>query len=419
MSIDVVTFGCRLNVFESEAIKRAAEAGAQNNLIVVNTCAVTAEATRQARQSIRRMRRENPDATIVVTGCAAQVEGAAFAAMPEVNRVIGNAEKMRSETWQHDFRALDISSPAAKMAVSDIFQSRETILPPLDKFDGHTRAFLKVQDGCDHRCTFCIIPYGRGGSRSVPMGAVVERVRALVENGTKEVVLTGVDLTSYGGDLPGTPALGALVTSILKFVPELPRLRLSSIDAVEADDDLIDAFATQERLMPSLHLSLQAGDDLILKRMKRRHLRDDAIAFCARLKKLRPDMAFGADVIAGFPTETEDMFQRSLDILEECGIVYLHAFPYSARPGTPAAKIPPVPGDIVKQRTKRLRARGDALFRTHLQNHIGATCMVLTEANGLGHAEDFSLVQLPEKMPRGVLTPFKIIGASEKALIAG
>lgn len=413
MTIEVITFGCRLNVFESEAIKRAAEAGAQNNLIVVNTCAVTAEATRQARQSIRRLRRDHPEAAIVVTGCAAQVEGAAFSAMPEVSRVIGNGDKLHQKTWAQDFSINRQSAP-----VSDIFAFREAVLPPLDKFDGHTRAFLKVQDGCDHRCTFCIIPYGRGASRSVPMGAVVERVRALTENGVKEVVLTGVDMTSYGGDLPGTPKLGALVKAILKYVPELPRLRLSSIDAVEADRDLMDAFADEDRLMPSLHLSLQAGDDLILKRMKRRHSRADAISFCAEMKKLRPDLAFGADIIAGFPTETEDMFQRSLDLLAECGIVYLHAFPFSPRPGTPAAKMPPVAGNLVKERMKRLRAKGDALFRAHLQAQIGATRQVLTEANGFGHAEDFSLVKLPGKMPRGVLAPFKIMGVSEKALIA-
>ena len=413
MGIEVVTFGCRLNLFESEAIKRAAEAGAQNNLIVVNTCAVTAEATRQARQSIRRLKRDNPASHIVVTGCAAQVEGASFAAMPEVTSIIGNGEKTDAATWARDFSLATKPAP-----VSDIFALREVALPPLDKFDGHTRAFLKVQDGCDHRCTFCIIPYGRGASRSVPMGAVVERVRALVENGVKEVVLTGVDMTSYGGDLPGGPKLGVLVKSILKFVPELPRLRLSSIDAVEADRDLIDAFAHEERLMPSLHLSLQAGDDLILKRMKRRHNRADAISFCAMMKNLRPDIAFGADVIAGFPTETEDMFRRSLDLLEECGVVYLHAFSYSPRPGTPAAKIPPVPSDVVKERTKRLRVKGADLLRAHLQNHVGATRHVLTEANGFGHAEDFSLVQLPEKMPRGVLAPFRIIGAGEKALLA-
>lgn len=413
MTIEVVTFGCRLNLFESEAIKRAAEHAAQDNLIVVNTCAVTAEATRQARQSIRRLKRDNPDARIVVTGCAAQVESAAFSAMPEVSRVIGNGEKTDAKTWAQDFSLAQKSLP-----ISDIFSVRDIALPPLDKFDGHTRAFLKVQDGCDHRCTFCIIPFGRGASRSVPMGAVVERVRALVENGVKEVVLTGVDMTSYGSDLPGQPKLGALLKSIMKFVPELPRLRLSSIDAVEADQDLIDAFATQERLMPSLHLSLQAGDDLILKRMKRRHSRADAIAFCAELKKLRPDIAFGADVIAGFPTETEGMFQRSLDLLEECGIVYLHAFSYSARPGTPAAKMPAVAGDVIKARTKQLRAKGDDLLRAHLLGHVGATCHVLTEANGFGHAEDFSLVRLPETMPRGLLMPFRIAGAGDKALIA-
>ena len=338
MGVEVVTFGCRLNAAESEVIRREADgAGFDADTVVVNTCAVTAEAVRQARQAIRALRRERPRAKIVVTGCAAQIEPQTFVAMPEVDRVLGNSEKLKSAAWADTRAALD-AGVAPRAAVSDIMAVSQTEPHLIESFSGRSRAFVSVQNGCDHRCTFCIIPYGRGNSRSVPMGAVVADVQRLVANGYCEVVLTGVDITSYGADLPGAPKLGALVTQILKHVPELKRLRLSSIDSVEADRDLIDAFAQDERLMPHLHLSLQAGDDLILKRMKRRHLRQDAVAFCAALRRLRPDMVFGADIIAGFPTETENMFHNSLALVEDCGLTHLHVFPFSARPANASIK---------------------------------------------------------------------------------
>ena len=337
MTLDVVTFGCRLNAYESEVVRRQAADAGLSDTVVVNTCAVTAEAVRQARQTIRRIRREQPGARIVVTGCAAQTEPATFVAMPEVDRVLGNTEKLDDAQWR-DTRAVFDSvfglDREQKAVVNDIMAVRETALHLVEGFEGRARAFVQVQNGCDHRCTFCIIPYGRGNSRSVAMGEVVAQVRRLVANGYREVVLTGVDITSYGADLPGAPRLGLLVKQILKHVPELARLRLSSIDSVEADRDLLDAFADEKRLMPHLHLSLQAGDDIILKRMKRRHLRGDAIAFCESVRRLRPDVVFGADIIAGFPTETEDAFARSLDLVEDCGLTHLHVFPYSVRPGT-------------------------------------------------------------------------------------
>ncbi len=329
MSLDVVTFGCRLNITEQEVIRRAAGAGGLIDAVVVNTCAVTAEAVRQARQNIRRIRRERPDARIVVTGCAAQTEPDTFANMPEVDRVLGNAEKLDARSWADDRR----------IAVGDIMAVTRHTAHAVDSIEGHTRAFLQVQNGCDHRCTFCIIPFGRGNSRSLPMDEAVAQARRLAARGYRELVLTGVDITAYGVDL-GEPRLGALVKRILRDVPELARLRLSSIDSVEADDDLLDAFANESRLMPHLHLSLQAGDDLILKRMKRRHTRADAIAFCDHVRRLRPDVVFGADIIAGFPTETEAMFKRSLDLVDECGLTQLHVFPFSPRPGTPAARMP-------------------------------------------------------------------------------
>ena len=361
MSIDVVTFGCRLNAYESEVIRREAAAAGVADAVVVNTCAVTAEAVRQAKQTIRRLKREKPDARIVVTGCAAQTESSTFAAMPEVDRVIGNEEKFDAQAW----------AAGNKIAVSDIMAVKTMRSHAIDSLEGRARAFVQVQNGCDHRCTFCIIPYGRGNSRSLPIDDVVAQARRLVGNGYREVVLTGVDITSYGTNLPGTPRLGALVKRILKDVPELARLRLSSIDSVEADDDLLDALANELRLMPHLHLSLQAGDDLVLKRMKRRHSRRDAIAFCERVRRLRPDVAFGADIIAGFPTESEDMFSRSLDLIDECGLTQLHVFPFSARPGTPAARMPPLERSIVKERARRLREKGQIALRAHLEREIG------------------------------------------------
>ncbi|ETR77646.1 2-methylthioadenine synthase [Afipia sp. P52-10] len=394
MSVDVITFGCRLNAYESEIVRRQAERAGLGETVVVNTCAVTNEAVAQARQSIRKLKRERPGARIVVTGCAAQTEPDMFAAMAEVDRVLGNDEKLRAEAWR-DARVTFDRAPFGlaqeqKVAVADIMAVTEMAPHLVEGFQrGLPRAFVQIQNGCDHRCTFCIIPYGRGNSRSVPMGAVVNQVRALVEGGHAEIVLTGVDLTSYGADLPGTPKLGALVRQILRHVPELQRLRLSSIDSVEVDRDLLDVIASDARLMPHLHLSLQAGDDLILKRMKRRHSRADAIEFCELVRRLRPDIAFGADIIAGFPTETEEMFARSLDLVEQCGLTFLHVFPYSARPGTPAARMPQVKGEVIKQRARRLREAGDRALRTRLAADVGAARAVLIESATQGRTEHF------------------------------
>src|SRR6516162_3494133 len=365
--VEVVTFGCRLNAAESEVIRREAKRVGLTDTVVVNTCAVTAEAVRQARQTIRALRRERPSAKIVVTGCAAQTEPQNFAAMAETDRVLGNSEKLSAEAWART-RADFGMAGAPKALVNDIMAVKETAPHLIEAFAGRARAFVQVQNGCDHRCTFCIIPYGRGNSRSVPMGAVVEQVRGLVERGHAEIVLTGVDLTSYGADLPGAPKLGQLVRQILRHVPELKRLRISSIDSIEADRDLLDVIADDERLMPHLHLSLQSGDDLILKRMKRRHLRKDAIDFCAQVRRLRPDIALGADIIAGFPTETEEAFARSQDLVEECGLIFLHVFPYSPRPGTPAARMPQVASGVIKERAKRLRSVGEAALRRRLES---------------------------------------------------
>uniref|UniRef100_UPI001785D533 tRNA (N(6)-L-threonylcarbamoyladenosine(37)-C(2))- methylthiotransferase MtaB n=1 Tax=Mesorhizobium mediterraneum TaxID=43617 RepID=UPI001785D533 len=354
--VDVVTFGCRLNTYESEVMRREAESAGlgalEGGAIIFNTCAVTGEAVRQAKQSIRKARRENPAARIIVTGCAAQTEPQSFVAMDEVDLVLGNEEKLKA----HSYRALpDFGvNDTEKARVNDIFSVRETAGHMVDAIEGRARAFVQVQNGCDHRCTFCIIPYGRGNSRSVPMGAVVEQVKRLSGNGYAEIVLTGVDMTSFGADLPGSPKLGKLVKAILKQVPDVKRLRLSSIDSIEADDDLLDAIATEPRLMPHLHLSLQAGDDMILKRMKRRHNRDQSIRFCEDLRKLRPGIVFGADIIAGFPTETDAMFEKSLEIVEECGLTHLHVFPFSPREGPPAARMPQLRREVVKQRAARL-----------------------------------------------------------------
>jgi threonylcarbamoyladenosine tRNA methylthiotransferase MtaB len=415
MAVEVVTFGCRLNITESETLRRHAEAAGLGEVVVVNTCAVTAEATRQARQSIRRIARENPNARIVVTGCAAQVEPEAFAAMPEVAKVLGNDEKMKAETWGP---LLKLGAASEKIVVNDIMAVKETALHLIDGLRGHTRAFVHVQNGCDHRCTFCIIPYGRGNSRSVPMGAVVEQVRNLVGHGSREVVLTGVDITSYGADLPGAPKLGTLVKAVLRHVPELERLRISSIDSVEADDDLLDAIAGEARLMPHLHLSLQAGDDMILKRMKRRHSRDDAVRFCETVRRLRPDVVFGADIIAGFPTETEAMFARSLAIVEECGLTHLHVFPFSPRPGTPAARMPQVAREEIKERARRLREAGEAALLRHLEAEVGATRTVLTELNGIGRTEAYTPVRFGSAVPRGELRSVAIAGHNGRELLA-
>jgi threonylcarbamoyladenosine tRNA methylthiotransferase MtaB len=429
MSIDVVTFGCRLNTYESEVIRRnAAAAGLGNReageVVIVNTCAVTAEAERQARQAIRRLKRERPQARIVVTGCAAQANPDPFATMEEVDWVVGNDAKMRVEAWaqaQAIFtRARDSGTGAhEKIAVNDIMSVRETAAHLIEGIEGRARGYVQVQNGCDHRCTFCIIPFGRGNSRSVPMGAVVDEVRRLVNNGYREVVLTGVDLTSYGSDLPGTPKLGGLVRQVLKHVSELERLRLSSLDCIEIDAGLMDAFAAEERLMPHLHLSLQAGDDLILKRMKRRHSRADAIALTRELRRRRPGLVFGADFIAGFPTESEDMFRRSLDLIDECGLTYLHVFPYSPRPGTPAARMPQIARPIVKDRARRLRRHGEAALRRHLDSEIGQVRRVLTESQGSGRSEHFALVRFDRTVEPGIIVEARMIGHDGTRLIAG
>jgi threonylcarbamoyladenosine tRNA methylthiotransferase MtaB len=389
MAVELVTFGCRLNLAESETMRVEASAAGLRDAVIVNTCAVTNEAVAQARQTIRRLRRDQPERKIIVTGCAAQTDAAMFAEMPEVDRVLGNDDKMRAEAWQATRHAFDIDE-GEKVAVADIMAVREMAPHLVEGFhNGQPRAFVQVQNGCDHRCTFCIIPFGRGNSRSVAMGPAVDQVRALVENGCPEIVLTGVDITSYGADLPGAPKLGALVKQILKHVPDLKRLRLSSIDSVEVDRDLLDVIGEDERLMPHLHLSLQAGDDLILKRMKRRHSRADAVAFCEQIKRLRPDTAFGADLIAGFPTETDEMFEQSVALVEECDLTFLHVFPYSKRPGTPAAKMPQVEGRIIKERAKRLRAAGDAALQRRLAHEAGKLRHVLFESASQGRTEHF------------------------------
>jgi threonylcarbamoyladenosine tRNA methylthiotransferase MtaB len=417
--LDIVTFGCRLNTYESEVMRREATAAGLGELkdgaVIFNTCAVTAEAVRQAKQSIRKARRENPNARIIVTGCAAQTDPASFAGMDEVDLVLGNEEKLK----RHNYRALpDFGvNDFEKARVNDIFSVRETASHMVDAIEGRARAFVQVQNGCDHRCTFCIIPYGRGNSRSVPMGAVVEQVKRLAGNGYAEVVLSGVDLTSYGADLPGTPRLGRLVGTILRQVPGLRRLRLSSIDSIEADPELLEALATERRLMPHLHLSLQAGDDMILKRMKRRHLRDDSIRFCAELRALRPEIVFGADIIAGFPTETEAMFENSLKIVDECGLTYLHVFPFSPREGTPAARMPQLRREVVKERAARLRAAGDGAYHRHLSVMTGSRQQVLIEREGLGRTEGFTLTALDAGQP-GEIVEAAITGHDGERLTA-
>ena len=405
MGVDLVTFGCRLNVVESEAMKQAALEAGHDNLVIVNSCAVTAEAVRQARQTIRRLKRERPDTRIVVTGCAAQIEPEKFASLTEVSTIIGNAEKTKSATWA---ALAKNNAGEARIQVSDIMAVTQTARQVPDRFEGHTRAFVEVQNGCDHRCTFCVIPFGRGNSRSTPVGQVTDQIARLVDQGYAEAVLTGVDLTSYGPDLPGAPRLGTLVKAILRDVPGLRRLRLSSIDSVEADDELLDAIATDKRLMPHLHLSLQAGDDLILKRMKRRHLRDDAIRFCETVRGLRPDIAFGADIIAGFPTETEEMFQRSIELVDACGLSSLHVFPYSARPGTPAAKMPPVPADQIKDRARRLREKGAEALSRHLDRLIGSEQEILVERGGIGRTPCFTPVRVGDGQIAGTVMMAKI-----------
>ena len=417
MSVDVVTFGCRLNAAESEVIRREAQHAGFADTVVVNTCAVTTEAVRQARQAIRAIRRERPQSKIIVTGCAAQTEPQTFAGMAEADRVIGNAEKLSAAGWAKARAAFDVAS-SPKVIVNDIMAVKETAAHLVDAFAGRARAFVQVQNGCDHRCTFCIIPFGRGNSRSVPIGAVVADVRRLAGNGYAEIVLTGVDLTSYGADLPGAPKLGTLVKQILKHVPELKRLRLSSIDSVEVDRDLLDVISGDARLMPHLHLSLQSGDDLVLKRMKRRHSRAEAIAFCSMVRSLRPDTVFGADLIAGFPTESGDMFQRSLDLVEECALTYLHVFPFSPRPGTPAARMPQIDRGIVKERARRLRERGALALTRHLEGEVGARRRVLVESQQGGRTEQFTAVKLAAAPEPGVIIDLEIAGHDGTQLLA-
>lgn len=422
----VVTFGCRLNSFESQLIRELSLKADLKGAIVVNTCAVTGEAERQARQEIRKLRRENPDAKIIVTGCAAQVNPKTFAEMPEVNHVLGNQEKLLLETY------VEVQAPSppesesgANIVVSDIMTLEETAghFPLIAGFDQKVRAFVQVQNGCDHRCTFCIIPYGRGNSRSVPLGDIVTQISLLVGKGYQEIVLTGVDLTAYGADLPGQPTLGQMVRRLLRLVPQLPRLRLSSLDPVEVDEDLWQAIEQEERLMPHLHISLQAGDDMILKRMKRRHLRQDVINFCNRARSLRPSVTFGADIIVGFPTETEEMFQNSLALVEECSLTYLHVFPFSPRPGVPASRMPQVPKPTIKERAKRLRTLGEQSLSRFLQHHLSENKVVqvlVESAKGndfFGKTPEFAPVSFSCTQREESLPPAELIGTIVPILV--
>jgi threonylcarbamoyladenosine tRNA methylthiotransferase MtaB len=411
-NVDIVTFGCRLNAYESEVMRnKAAEAGL-DNAVIFNTCAVTAEAVRQARQAIRKTRRTRPDAKIIVTGCAAQIDAGAFERMGEVDRVLGNQEKL--EVRSFDFSTADTE----RVRVNDIMALKETAHHLVAGFDGRARAFVQVQNGCDHRCTFCIIPFGRGNSRSVPAGAVVDQIRLLVDSGYSEVVLTGVDITSYGHDLPGTPGLGDLMRRILKLVPDLKRLRLSSIDSVEADDTLFDLIGQEPRLMPHFHLSLQAGSDMVLKRMKRRHTRADAAEFVDRVRRLRPDAVFGADIIAGFPTEDEAMFADSLSMIRDLSLTYLHVFPYSKRPGTPAARMPQVAGELIKMRAESLRREGALALARYLTSQIGQRQNVLIESPRLGRTEGFAPVAFDRDQVPGTIVSAIPYGADSSQLKA-
>ena len=398
----IITFGCRLNTYESEVMRAHAKNAGMGDAIIFNTCAVTSEAERQARQAIRRARRENPNAKIIVTGCAAQINPGRFADMAEVDRVIGNDLKLKEETWG--------LPPAERVLVNDIMSVKETAGHLIDGVEGHARAFIQVQNGCDHRCTFCIIPYGRGNSRSVPMGEIAEQVRKLVTAGYNEIVFSGVDVTSYGADLPGQPKLGQMIRRVLAAVPELPRLRLSSLDPVEIDEDLWRLIGEESRLMPHLHMSLQAGDDMILKRMKRRHLRADAIEMCRRARELRPDIVFGCDIIAGFPTETEEMFSNTLKVVEECDLTFLHVFPYSPRPGTPAAKMPQVEKSVIKERAARLREAGERQLKRFLNLNINKQRQIIVEQSNIGRTEHFAAVKLETDLPVGSLARVTVTG---------
>jgi threonylcarbamoyladenosine tRNA methylthiotransferase MtaB len=411
--LEIITFGCRLNAYESEVVREHANAAGLGESVIVNTCAVTGEAVRQARQAIRRARRERPQAKIIVTGCAAQIDPARFAAMDEVDHVIGNQEKLEAKT----FAGLGIEG-SGRVRVNDIMSVKETASHLIEGFGSRARAYVQIQNGCDHRCTFCVIPFGRGPSRSVPAGEVVAQVRRLAERGYAEIVLTGVDITAYGKDLPGEMTLGRLVRSVLKLVPALPRLRLSSIDSVEADPQLIAAIAEEERLMPHLHLSLQSGDDLTLKRMKRRHARADSVQFCEAVRRARPNIVFGADLIAGFPTETEVMFGNSLSLVDDCGLTFLHVFPYSSREGTPAARMPQLHGAVIARRAAELREKGAAALQAHLAGAKGRRITVLMENERQGRSADFTPVRLDAEESAGVLLDAVVAGDDGAALIA-
>lgn len=411
MTTSVVTFGCRLNAYESEVIRENAQKAGLQNAVVFNTCAVTAEAERQARQAIRKYRRTHPDARIIVTGCGAQINPDSFAQMPEVDQVLGNMEKLEAKYFNPEIEH-------ARVIVNDIMSVRETAEHLISGFDGRARAFIQVQNGCDHRCTFCTIPFGRGNSRSVPLGVIVDQVRLLLESGFQEIVLTGVDITAYGEDLPGKPTLGQIVKRLLAQVPELPRLRLSSLDPVEVDPDLFHVFEREPRLMPHFHLSLQAGDDMILKRMKRRHLRQDAINICQKLRTLRPDVTFGADIIAGFPTETDEMFENTKRIVDECDLSFLHVFPYSPREGTPAARMPQVKKDIIKERAARLREAGQRNLEKTLARFVNREVNLLLETETQGHSEHFLKVELSSPLLPGSLIKARVSGIKESSLQA-
>jgi threonylcarbamoyladenosine tRNA methylthiotransferase MtaB len=413
MSVETLTFGCRLNAYESEVMKAEAEKAGLADALIVNTCAVTAEAVRQAKQSIRKAKRDNPGRQIIVTGCAAQTEARTFGDMAEVDFVIGNNDKLKAESYKPMAFGVPLND---KVQVNDIMSVRETAGHLIEGMDGRARAFVQVQNGCDHRCTFCIIPYGRGPSRSVPMGAVVEQIKKLVGNGYREVVLTGVDITSYGPDLPGTPTLGKLVQAILRHVPDLPRLRISSIDSIEADPAFYDAIASDRRLMPHLHLSLQSGDDMILKRMKRRHSREQALEVVAQLRALRPEIVFGADIIAGFPTETDEMFDNTLRIVGEAGLTYLHVFPYSPRPGTPAARMPQLDRRIGRERAAQLRAVGRAQVMDFCHTRVGKMESVLVEQDGIGRTEQFMQISVPGR-GAGEIVPVMVTGVADEGLV--
>ncbi len=406
---EIITFGCRLNAYESAVMAELATKAGLDDAVIINTCAVTGEAERQARQAIRKARRQRPGARIIVTGCAAQIDPSAYASMPEVDRVIGNIEKMQASSF-----APEATQP---VVVGDIMAARETASHLLAGFAGRTRAFVEIQQGCDHRCTFCIIPFGRGNNRSAPLGAITDQVRRLVEGGTKEVVLTGVDITGYGADLPGKPGLGQMVRRLLAAVPELPRLRLSSIDVAEIDAELITAIAEEERLMPHLHLSLQSGDDVILKRMKRRHNRADAVAFAERVRRLRPGIVLGADLIAGFPTEDERAFQRTLDLVEQCGLTFLHVFRFSPRPGTPAARMPQVDRAEGKARAGRLRQRGQTALMDFLESQVANQVNVLVEAGGRGRSEHYAPVRLEGAAEQGSIVAASITAVEDSVLV--